>query len=212
MLTHEQEIELARRRDAGDKDARNALVENNIGLVKAAARRYFTDDPATDRDDLEQFGMVGLITAANRYDPARGTRFSTYAYLWIQQAIGHAARAAGTIKRRANDGLPTSEAGRKAQALRHAKVYRLDVPLAEGEDDALVDILPAPEPPVEETALNHIEAERLLALIPLPHQRRIIEDWMRGMGISEAGISNGYSRGLGRVVLASLREKAAEHD
>lgn len=210
-LTHQEEIELARKRDAGDLQARNLLIENNIGLVKAMARRYYTDDPATDREDLIQHGMVGLITAADRYDPAKGTRFSTYAYLWIQQAIGHAARAAGTIKRRANDGVPTSEAGRKAQELRHSKVGRLDAPLVNGEDDALIDVLPALEPPVEETALNRVEVDRVLDCLTLPHHRLILQDFMNGMLITEASIANGYSRNLGRMVILSLRERLANH-
>lgn len=209
-LTHEEEQALARRVQAGDRAARNALVEANLGLVYDMARHFWTRDVATERRDLEQCGVLGLMEAAERFDPERGVRFSTYAWQWIRQAMSRAARTAGTIKRRANTGVPTTEAGRRAQALRQATVWRLDAPLSDDSDDTLLDVL-ASSSEVETEVLNRLEAERLLSLTTLPHQREILERWMYdGIGINEASVRAGYSRGLGTSVILTLRQRAGE--
>lgn len=211
-LTHEQEIELGRRIQAGDRAARNELVEHNMALVRSLAPRYFTFDTVTDREDLIQVGYTGLITAADRFDPERGVRFSTFAVWWIRQAMGRAARTAGTIKRRANTGVPTTEAGRQAQALRHAAVYRLDAPLSDGGEDTLLEVLPGGSD-VETEVFNRLEMERLLNLVSLPHQRQILETWLYdGLGINEASRQAGYSRGLGNSILVTLRQRATERE
>lgn len=209
-LTAEEEITLARRVQAGDRDARNALVEANLGLVYDMARHFWTKDVVTERRDLEQCGVLGLMEAAERFDPERGVRFSTYAWQWIRQAMSRAARTAGTIKRRANTGVPTTEAGRRAQALRQATVWRLDAPLSDDGEDTLLDVLPGSSD-VEMEVFSRLETERLLSLLSLPHQRLILETWLYdGLGINEASVQAGYSRGLGNSILVTLRQRAKE--
>ncbi len=78
-------------------DARNQLVMRNQGLVGKVARRYF--DTGLAFEDLMQEGQIGLIKAADRYDPEQGTRFSTYAVWWIRQAVGRAVANTGRMIR-----------------------------------------------------------------------------------------------------------------
>ena len=79
---------LAERIAEGDQDARNELVRANLRLVAHIARGY--SGRGIDPEDLVSEGYVGLITAAERFDPRFNTRFSTYASYWIKQAIRHA--------------------------------------------------------------------------------------------------------------------------
>ena len=88
ILTHEQEIALAKRTRAGDKAARDEFITANIPLVVHIARRYV--GRGMELEDLIQEGTFGLITAVERFNCHRGCRFSTYANYWIQQAIGRA--------------------------------------------------------------------------------------------------------------------------
>ena len=84
ILTAEEERDLARRGRAGDERALELLVEHNIRLVYSIARRYARHAPVLD---LVQEGCIGLMRAAEKFDPERGFKFSTYATWWIRQAI-----------------------------------------------------------------------------------------------------------------------------
>jgi RNA polymerase primary sigma factor len=89
LLTHEEEIILAQRAAAGDEQARRRLIESNLRLVIAIARRYInTGVPLVD---LIQEGNLGLIRAAEKFDYQRGCHFGTYATWWIRQAVSRAA-------------------------------------------------------------------------------------------------------------------------
>jgi RNA polymerase primary sigma factor len=89
LLTHEEEIELARRSAAGDSLARRKLVESNLRLVIAIARRY--TGTGVPLSDLIQEGNLGLMRAAEKFDYRRGCHFGTYATWWIRQAVSRAA-------------------------------------------------------------------------------------------------------------------------
>ena len=88
LLTAEQEVALAKRVAAGDLEARQRLIEANLRLVVSLAKRY--NSHSIHLLDLVQEGNLGLIRAAQKFDPARGFRFSTYATWWIRQAISRA--------------------------------------------------------------------------------------------------------------------------
>ncbi len=88
LLGHGQEIRLSRRAKAGDRRARNTLIEKNLRLVVSVAKKY--RGCGLPFEDLIQEGNLGLIRAVEKYDPDRGNRFSTYATWWIRQAVQRA--------------------------------------------------------------------------------------------------------------------------
>lgn len=88
MITHEREIELAKRIEGGDRDAMKQFILANLRLVVSIAKRYV--GRGLTLLDLIQEGNIGLIRAVQRYDWRRGHRFSTHATWWIRQAISRA--------------------------------------------------------------------------------------------------------------------------
>jgi RNA polymerase primary sigma factor len=89
LLTHAEEIDLAQRAAIGDERARRKLIESNLRLVIAIARRYTST--GVPLIDLIQEGNLGLMRAAEKFDYRRGCHFGTYATWWIRQAVSRAA-------------------------------------------------------------------------------------------------------------------------
>ena len=85
LLTREDESELARRIEAGDKTARARMIEANFRLAISIAKRYASR--GCDMEDLIQESNIGLIRAVDRFDYRRGVKFSTYATWWIKQSV-----------------------------------------------------------------------------------------------------------------------------
>ena len=113
LLTPEEELDLGRRARSGNARARARLIERNLRLVVSVAKRY--RGMGLPFEDLIQEGNIGLMKAADRFDPEMGRRFSTYATWWIRQAIGRAIEDKGRAIR-----LPmhTGEKARKAARTR----------------------------------------------------------------------------------------------
>lgn len=88
LLTANQEEELTKLVQQGNDLARQRLIESNMRLVINIAKTY--RNKSIPLEDLIQEGAIGLMQAAQRFDPKRGFRFSTYATHWIRQSIGRA--------------------------------------------------------------------------------------------------------------------------
>ncbi len=88
LLKPDQEVELAKRVEQGDKGAANAMAQANLRLVVSVARRYL--NRGLPLEDLIAEGNIGLLRAVQKYEWQRGYRFSTYAVWWIRQAITRA--------------------------------------------------------------------------------------------------------------------------
>ena len=201
-LTEEEERTLARRMRDGDRAARERLILSHLRLVVAIAREY--GDTGMDLLDMIQEGNMGLIEAVDRFDPELGYRLSTYARWWIRQAIGaaierysqmirlpvHLFRAIIRFQRlKASFGAEGIEGGAELvlapgltlERVRHVErtlreFISLDLPIGEGEEDTLEEIVPDESiPPPEKEALRELFREDLLEIVNrLPAREALI--------------------------------------
>ena len=95
LLSPEDELRLARAVERGDLAAKQRMIEANLRLVVHVAKRYQRDDRGLTLPDLVQEGTLGLVRAVERFDHRRRHRFSTYAVIWIRQAISRAIEVKG---------------------------------------------------------------------------------------------------------------------
>jgi RNA polymerase primary sigma factor len=179
LLRPDEELELARRIERGDLEAKDRLINSNLRLVVSIARQMQGNHELCLLD-LIQEGVIGLVRAAEKFDYRKGLRFSTYATLWIRQAIqrgiadrGRTIRLPTNIAQRerkvaAVQRRLTVELGREpspeeiadgaglplAQVQQILDVSRvvtsLDLPVGEEGETQLGDLMPGGDPPVEE--------------------------------------------------------------
>jgi RNA polymerase primary sigma factor len=88
LLTPQEEVDVARRVQKGDKEARNRMIRSNLRLVISIAKRYV--NLGVPLSDLIEEGNIGLMKSVDKFDPDKGFRFSTYAAWWIKQGISRA--------------------------------------------------------------------------------------------------------------------------
>lgn len=96
MLAEEETLRLIRAAKQGDENAKAALLENNVSLLKSIVRRYL--GKGTEYDDLFQLAGIGLLKAVNGFDETYGVRFSTYAVPMIAGEIKRFLRDDGSVK------------------------------------------------------------------------------------------------------------------
>jgi RNA polymerase sigma factor (sigma-70 family) len=154
LLDAAEEQALARRARAGDAEAERHLIEANLRLVISLARRYV--HRGLSLLDLIEEGNVGLLHAVRKFDPDRGTRFSTYATWWIRQAIVRAlANQARMVRLPVHVELLLSRYAKAQRALQQ-ELGRTPTP------DELADRLGRTVEQVED--LEHLRQQRTLSL------------------------------------------------
>jgi RNA polymerase primary sigma factor len=112
LLTAVEEVRLAKRIERGDLRAKDEMVERNLRLIPALARRYA--GRGVPLEDLVQEGTIGLVRAVEKFDYRRDLKFSTYAVWWIRGSLIDALSGARTIR------IPSS-AGRQLAAIQRAE-------------------------------------------------------------------------------------------
>jgi RNA polymerase primary sigma factor len=205
LLTAAEEVELAKRIERGDLEAKERMINSNLRLVVSIAKRY--QGHGLSLLDLIQEGVIGLIRAVEKFDWRRGFKFSTYATWWIRQAVqrGVANRArtirvpvhVADLERRAArvereltgrlGRLPTDEEVAEAakiplERLREARealrtIASLDRPVGEGGDATLADLVAGETGDIAAEVAVALDGSALeRALRTLPElERRVIE-------------------------------------
>jgi RNA polymerase primary sigma factor len=237
LLSAADEVELAKRIEQGDLDAKERMINSNLRLVVSLAKRYQGQELSLL--DLIQEGILGLIRAAEKFDWRRGYKFSTYATFWIRQAIQRGLANQGrTIRlpvhigqrerkisrterelalrlgRAPTDAEIAKEADLTPAELEETRavtrtVTSLDRPLSPEGDTGLGDLLPSDERgPVEEVEIGLREEAVRAALDRLPEQEREVIKLRYGINGDEPTPLREAGRRLG---LSPERVRRIEH-
>jgi RNA polymerase primary sigma factor len=227
LLTPQEEIELAKRVNAGDEEARKRMIRSNLRLVINIAKRY--THLGVPLIDLIEEGNLGLMKAVDKFNPNKGYRFSTYAAWWIRQYITRAIADQGKIIRipvymteiiakwkKANEEL-TQKLKRKPRLTEVAKRMRLpvkkvkeinnlviktpslDEPISEEGDIEFIDLIEDKTSisPVEEMA-ELLRHERIVNLLEMMDEReKIILDLRFGLTDGSSHTLNEIAETLG---------------
>jgi RNA polymerase primary sigma factor len=204
LLTPSDELRLARRVEKGDLAAKQRMIEANLRLVVHVAKRFQHAGHNLTFADLIQEGTLGLVRAVEKFDHRKGYRFSTYATIWIRQAIGRAIGDQGRTIRipeqvgqrlRAlereerklaaelgRDPLPSELAEATQTSLPEIMELQqlrratisLDEPIGDDDGTSLGDLLPARTDYDPDIALLAEDVQRALERLPA-RERRVLE-------------------------------------
>ena len=169
LLEPREEIELAQAIERGDLGAKDRLINCNLRLVVSVARKY--QGQGLSMNDLVQEGMLGLIRAAEKFDWRKGFRFSTYATIWIRQALQRGLDNTGRTIR-----LPAhvAQRARKVERAERELAVRL------GEEPSLFQIS-------EETGLT-------------PEEVDLLRSHARTLASLDAGVGEDGDTSLGSLI------------
>ncbi len=212
LLTHAQEIDLAKRVEEGDLQAVQQFVRANLRLVVSIAKRYV--NRGLTLLDLIQEGNIGLMRAVQKYDWRKGFRFSTYATWWIRQAITRAiADQSRTIRLPVHMGdsisryrktlnqlaqqmgrQPTPEEVAEAMEVAPEKIHQivqaaqrtisLETPIGNEDDTSLGDLIAdeVSETPYEAASESMLKRDVGAALDTLSARERLVLQLRFGLG------------------------------
>ena len=147
MISPDEETELAMRIKEGDTQALNSLVNANLRFVVSVAKQY--QNRGLDLTDLISEGNIGLIKAAQKFDPTRGFKFISYAVWWIrQQILSGISQDSNTIR------LPMNQVGLQMKANRQRQIF-LQENEREPTDEELAAIMETSIPRISEMPSDH---------------------------------------------------------
>ena len=241
LITPEEEVKLARLIKQGDQKALDRLTKANLRFVVSVAKQY--QNQGLSLPDLINEGNLGLIKAAQRFDETRGFKFISYAVWWIRQSILQALAEQSRIVRLPLNKVGLTNRIQKAYSQLEQEFERepsaeelatmleidieevsatlgisarhvsVDTPLAEGEDNTLLDVLENPNAVKTDNELDHTESLKVeieRSLKTLTERQKEVICYFFGIGVdhpmSLEDIGEKFSLTRGRV--RQIKDKA----
>ncbi len=209
--------------DGMKKQIGDLIVERNMGLVNYVAEKFKAKnhDPATDREDVAQAGVIGLIEARERYNPIWGVRFSTFAVKTMWGIIRNHLRSSGRIGASAYNRLssycsrleservsPGYVAQEERQDMENALAIQcaISIDAKNDRDTALKDLLPDRLEPYEQADLN-LNLERVLGTLEEKSRTVLTLYYIDGLSREKIGHIIGHSPASVTNLLVKARKE-----